>query len=275
MGSATSYRHHGRGPFRVDQLRPGDPYELSDGHAIVAEPSGRRHGRRNLSTGALIDTDPAVEAAGVDVGYALGERTLRAPDVSAGNLADEAGFAAGAPALAVEYVERGRDQADLERKVAELLAAGTQVVWVVRLGGKRRVEVHGGGRRVAVKLAGEELEAPGILRNPVPVDALYDRDRAHEATLRNLLQRHGYASLGAVREEGLAKGFSKGLSKGATQGALAHARAVLRRTLAMRGIAIGAEHEAAIDACADLEALDRWHDRALGAGSAAEVFGAG
>jgi hypothetical protein len=43
------------------------------------------------------------------------------------------------------------------------------------------------------------LTAPGILRNPVAVRALYDRDAAHEAVLRNLLQRHGYQDLDAVR----------------------------------------------------------------------------
>jgi hypothetical protein len=41
-------------------------------------------------------------------------------------------------------------------------------------------------------VAGELLEAPGVLRNPVPVQALYDADAANAATLRNLLQRAGY-----------------------------------------------------------------------------------
>lgn len=252
MSSARSYRPQGPGPFRVGHLRPGDPYELSDGHAIVAEPSGRRHARRNAAGVLLIDTDPGVEAAGVDAGYALDERTLRAPDVAVGNLADEAGFASGAPALAVEYVERGSDQADLGRKIAELLAAGTQVLWVVRLGGERRVEVHRAGQPVAIKRSGEELDAPGILRNPVPVDALYDRSLAHEATLRNLLQRHGYESLDEVRAE--------------------HARTALRQVLEVRGIAIGKEHEAAIHGCRELATLDLWLRRAVLARSADEIF---
>ncbi len=102
MKSTPSYRPPGRGPFRVEHLRPGDPYELSDAHAIAREPAGRRYSRRNLAGGALIDSDPAVEAAGVDAGYALGDATLRAPDVSVGSLDDEPGFAIGPPALAVE-----------------------------------------------------------------------------------------------------------------------------------------------------------------------------
>jgi hypothetical protein len=41
-----------------------------------------------------------------------------------------------------------------------------------------------------------------VLQNLVPVEALYDPEAAHEAALRNLLQRRGFASLEAVREEG-------------------------------------------------------------------------
>jgi hypothetical protein len=53
---------------------------------------------------------------------------------------------------------------------------------------------------------GEELTAPGILQNPVPVDALYDRQAAHAVTLRNLLQRQGYRDLDEVRGEGRQEG---------------------------------------------------------------------
>ena len=66
MSTARSYRPQGSGPFRVEHLKPGDPYELSDGHAIVSEPSGRRHGRRHLIGGAALATDPAVEEVGVE-----------------------------------------------------------------------------------------------------------------------------------------------------------------------------------------------------------------
>ncbi|WPL19873.1 hypothetical protein Thiowin_05020 [Thiorhodovibrio winogradskyi] len=45
-----------------------------------------------------------------------------------------------------------------------------------------------------------------MLKNPLPVEALYDPQAAHEVALRNLLQRKGYASLEAVREQGKAEG---------------------------------------------------------------------
>ena len=41
---------------------------------------------------------------------------------------------------------------------------------------------------------------------PGPVRALFDRETAHEVVLRNLLQRRGYDSLSAVREEGRMEG---------------------------------------------------------------------
>ena len=114
---------------------------------------------------------------------------------------------------------------------------------------------------MAVKRSGEELVAPGILRNPIPVDALYDRRLAHGVELRNLLQREGYASLDAVRAEG------------ATRGALEQSRAALRRILEVRGIAIGPPQDAAIEGCGDLGTLDAWQRRAILAASAADVFG--
>jgi hypothetical protein len=80
-------------------------------------------------------------------------------------------------------------------------------VWVVRLAGPRRIEVHKPGKAVRTALPGDTLEAPGLLKNPVPVDALYDREAAHRHTLRNLLQREGYEDLDAMKREGVADGL--------------------------------------------------------------------
>ncbi|WP_437308551.1 hypothetical protein [Sorangium sp. So ce388] len=276
-----------RSPVTADQLRPGDPYELSEGHPVTCIPTGRRGARSNLVGGEVLDTDPAVEAAGVDVGVSPRPTMLRAPDIVVGNIPDEPGWAIAAPPLAVEYADVGQDEPELQRKIDELLAAGTRWIWVVRLHGTRRVEVHEaapgareaaapGAREAAapaalaapaarplppaarvaarawpaqrqparVAYAGEVLEAPGVLRNAVPVEALYDRSAAHEATLRNLLQRKGYDGLDAVLDEGRRQGQAAGL------------RAGLRDICALLGLALSPEREAA------LEAMD---DAALGA----------
>src|SRR5262245_35722419 len=131
------------GPFYADLLRDGDRYELSRGHAILCEPSGRDHGRPHTIGALPLASDPAVRDIGTDVGHAPDPKTLRAPDISVGDLGEGEGtWSTVAPPLAVEYASRGQNEADLRRKIDELLASGTRFVWVVRLAGPRRVEVH-------------------------------------------------------------------------------------------------------------------------------------
>lgn len=202
--------HTTTGPFRADQLRTGDPYELDNGHPIECLPGGGRHSRANVSGGLALETDPAVTSAGFDTGFATDEHTLRAPDIAVGNVPDEPGWVRGVPPLAVEYADVGQDEADLQAKISTLLDAGSRFVWVVRLTGVRRVEVYQPQAPSVLAYPGQHLEAPGILSNPVPVEALYDPDAAHEAALRNLLQRRGYTDLEAVREESRDRGREEG-----------------------------------------------------------------
>src|SRR4051812_31252764 len=123
------------GPFRAEHIREGSRYELSDGHPIYCMPTGRRGGRSNLLGGGTLGTDPAVVSAGVDIGFTSAPEQLRAPDVAVGNFANEPGYEHGVPPLAVEYADRGQDAAELQEKISEFLAAGTKLIWVVRLTG--------------------------------------------------------------------------------------------------------------------------------------------
>jgi len=207
-----------RGPFRADQLRSGDPYELSNGHAVYVVPAGGRHADANVRGAQVLATDPDVTEAGMDAGFSPEPGTLRAPDIAVGNVPAEAGWIRGAPPLAVEYADVGQDEDELRAKIAELLAAGTRHLWVVRLSGARRVEVHEPGQRMRMALPGDELRAPGVLRNPVRVEALYDPKASMDATLRNLLQRAGYEDLEQVREEGRAEGRADGRADGRAEG---------------------------------------------------------
>ena len=68
------------------------------------------------------------------------------------------------------------------------------------------------------------------------------------------------------------RGMERGRREGRREGRLEEERSTLRRVLALRKLALGAEGEAQIDACEDLETLQRWHDQAVLAGSAAEVL---
>jgi len=151
-----------------------------------------------------------------------------------------------------------------QKKILELQRFGTQFVWVVRLTGPRRVEVYEPGKGVRTVLPGGTLAAPGILKNTVPVEALYDRSAAHRHTLRNLLQREGYESLDAVKAEGRGEGVDAGR--------LVEARSALRRVLARRKLQVSDEDGARIDTSTYLAALERWHDQAIDATSAAEAL---
>jgi len=221
------------GPFRAEQLEDGDPYELVNGHPVECLPAGGRHAKANLTGSLALGTDPEVEEAGVDAGYSPGAKDLHAPDIAIGNVPDEPGWVPGVPPLAVEYADAGQDEAALRDKVASLLAAGTRYVWVVRLRGPRRVEVHEPGQAIRVLGPGETLAAPGVLRNPVAVDALYDPAAAQDAALRNLLQRQGYDNLDAVRAEAHSAGRVEGHAEGVGAGELAMVLRLLKRRLAV------------------------------------------
>lgn len=259
------------GPFRADQIRPGDPYELSNGHAIHCMGTGGRGSRANLIGASVLDSDPAVEEAGVDTGYSPEAKTLRAPDVAVGNVPDEPGWVRGVPPLAVEYADTGQDEQELAAKISELFAAGTKLIWVVRLVGPRRVEVHEPGQPMRLLQSGDQLLAPGILRNPVPVQALFDRATAHEVTLRNLLQRQGYQDLDDVRGEGRKEGQEEGRKEGQEEGAQA-LRGALFGVLEARGLPLDAVAHARVDGCHDLKTLQLWLTRAATVPDVAQVF---
>lgn len=254
------------GPYRADQIRSGDPYELSNGHKVLCT-TGRRGGLANRAGGQVLGTDPAVKSAGVDVGFSHDPQHLRAPDISVGDIADEPGWDSNAPPLAVEYADTGQDEAELQKKIAELLEAGTKYVWVVRMTGPRRVEVHEKGRKVRLAKPGDDLVAPGVLKNPVPVVALYDPDAANQATLRNLLQRQGYEDLDAVRAEGAAQGKIEGKLEGSREGEIKGRRDALLAVLAARGLAVSEDHRARILQADDVRVLDRWLVQAATAAS--------
>jgi hypothetical protein len=246
------------GPFTADQIREGDHYELTRGHSVFSAPSSGS-GARGAGFGfEVLDADPSAESAGVDAGFSPEGRMLRAPDVAVGNVPDAHGWIQGVPLLALEYAGTHQDEEELQVKIADLLEHGTRYVWVVRLVGPRRVEVYEPGAPIRIVLPGQSLEAPGILKNPVPIEALYDRTAAHEATLRNLLQRKGYDSLDGVRAEGHAQGRAQGLAEGRADGL----RQAIRQTCRLLNIPSTDERQLLLDSL-DVEGLEALHGRIL------------
>lgn len=263
--SRSAARHEAAGPFRAEHVRPGSRYELHDGHPIYCAPTGGDVARGNVAGVEVLDTDPIVEEAGIDPGYAPSPGMLRAPDVAVGNVPDQRGWIQGVPPLAVEYAGSGQDERELQDKIADFLAAGTRLVWVVRLVGPRRVEVHEAGKPMRTLGPGESVSAPGILRNSYPVEAFYDRATAHRLTLRNLLQREGYESLDDVRKEALEEGRDEGRKEG-------HAQSLLL-VLEARGISVTETDRARILGCPDPDQLAEWLRRAASAGELSDVLG--
>ena len=173
--------------------------------------------------------------------------------------------------MAVEYASSGQDEPELQRKILELLNAGTKLIWVVRLLGIRRVEVYEKGLAPKTFYAGHELRADGILHNPVPVQALYDRTLAHKLTLRNLLQREGYESVAQILEEGLEKGREEGLEKGLEKGREAMAETLLA-LLRARGLPVDDATVGRVRGCRANELLRAWMVRAGTAATVDQVF---
>jgi hypothetical protein len=199
----------GDGPFRADDLRSGSNYELSQGHPVYCAPTGRDGTGPNGLGFAVLDSDPAVRRAGVDTGIKLADGTLRTPDVAVNFEDDDKTWARSAP-LVVEYAGQGQDESDLRVKIRELLAGGTRWVWVVRLTGEPRVEVHEPGLPMQILGMDQTLTAPGVLALPVPVRALVERDAAHAVTLRNLLRARGIDDIDAQRERDREEGREEG-----------------------------------------------------------------
>lgn len=254
------------GPFRADQLHSGDPYELSNGHPIYCPPAAGRGSGPQGHAAAVVGSDPAVTECGLDTGYSPEPGMLRAPDIAVGNVPDVPGWVAGAPDLAIEYADVDQDETKLQAKIVDLLAAGTKFLWVVRLAGMRRVEVYERGKKMQTVLPGQHLTAPGVLKNPVLVEALYDREAAERATLTNLLQRRGFEDLDAVLDQGRAEGEARG----GTAGRVASVIAVLEA----RAIPVTKAARQRIERCTDLVDLDRWVRRAATVKKVSELFSA-
>lgn len=260
------------GPFTADQLRSGDPYELSNGHPVLCLPTGRRGSTRNLTGATAIETDPNVKSAGIDLGVSTAPGTMRAPDIVVDDIADERGWHPKAPPLAIEYADVGQDEEELQTKISELLEAGTRLIWVVRLTGPRRVEVYEPGKKMRLVTGDDELDAQGVLKHKVPLAVLYDRDAAHEATLRNLLERKGYQSLDAVRDEGRNEGRNEGRSEGLDEGERRALRTSIFEVLRARGLD-PSEVESRVNDERALPTLRQWLRAAAIAHAPHELFG--
>jgi Uma2 family endonuclease len=121
---------------------PGKRTELVRGILLVREPPGFRHGEVVARIGSALlhhaDTHHLGTVVAGDAGFILarGPDTVRGPDVAfvrRDRLPNPTptGFAELAPDLAVEVLSPGDRPGDVLARVADLLTAGSSLVWVI------------------------------------------------------------------------------------------------------------------------------------------------
>ena len=129
---------------------PGKQVELVRGQLIVREPPSTRHGAIAANLGYLLSDFVRRHGLGVvfaqDTGFKIASNpdTVRAPDVAfvrrdRAEQIPARGYAELAPDLLAEILSPDDRPAEILAKVADWLAAGTQLVWLVD---PERREIH-------------------------------------------------------------------------------------------------------------------------------------
>ena len=127
-------------------------YELVDGKVVEMAPANEEHGEVAFNINGsffLYSRQYGIGQGGVETGYRVRQNpdVVRGPDVSFNVRTRGEGerplrsFVPGAPDIAVEVVSPSNTAAEMNRKVVEYLAAGSQRVWVVHTD-SRSVVVH-------------------------------------------------------------------------------------------------------------------------------------
>lgn len=162
------------------ELVKGEYIEMahrSAGHGYVTAMAGYR-------IGAFVEQHGHLgRMFGAETGFILSRDpdTVRAPDAAflsyprANIPIDQIGFIEGPPDLAVEVVSPNDTEREVAAKVADYLAAGTPLVWVVRPK-QRTVTVHrSGAADVRVLAEGDVLDGGDVLPGfAVAVGAMFE-----------------------------------------------------------------------------------------------------
>lgn len=164
------------------------PADLVEGVLVPTSPTGRSHGRVVVRCAELLarhvrEEALALEVLAGDVGFVLrrspdsvrGADVAVVPTAPAGPDDDDERFVEGPPAFAVEVRSPNDRPGEVERKIADYLAAGAAVVWDLDPRGDT-LTVHRRGRRPRTLRGDQVADAKPVLpRFAEPVRALFGR----------------------------------------------------------------------------------------------------
>jgi Uma2 family endonuclease len=146
--------------------------ELVKGELIVMSPTGFEHGIMSARIAQILNDFVRARGlgyiCGAETGFILQRNpdTVRAPDVAFVRKEKfstlPTSFAEFAPDLAVEIISPTDRSGEMEQKIADYLAAGTRLVWVVYPATKT-VYVYRPGRAVQRLSASETLSGEDVL----------------------------------------------------------------------------------------------------------------
>lgn len=158
--------------------------ELVRGDLVCEPPAGFGHGLRAVEIGyelrRYLEDRPIGVACGAETGFVLfrDPDTVRAPDAAfvtrerAERFEPKEKFFEGPPDLAAEVVSPGDSRREVAEKVADYLAAGTRLVWVIDPG-EGTVTVHRPGAPPRVLGPDDPLDGGDLLPGfSVPVRRL-------------------------------------------------------------------------------------------------------
>jgi hypothetical protein len=129
-----------------------------------------------------------------------------------------------------------------------------------------------GARRVLDAIASPEVTETDRLRMLTIILRLTDDAARHLLEAMMTTAEYEKTLVEKIHDQGIAEGKAEGITEGEARGkAEGEARAVLR-LLDARGLALSQEQRQQVTSCTDAAQLDRWLDRAITAGTVAEVF---
>lgn len=163
----------------------GGHFELVRGELRPMSPAGYSHGTVTLRLAARIfnhvDAKGLGDVTAAETGFIIGRDpdTVRAPDIAFLKkdripvTGRPAKFFVGPPDLAVETMSPGDTVYEVDQKVREWLAAGTQLVWIINPK-QQTVTVHRPDNSAKVLSSGDPLDGEDVVPGfQIPVADLF------------------------------------------------------------------------------------------------------